>query len=80
MTLVRVACLRWPIEEDFEFGKDHFGLDHSQVRLYTASSGISCWSWPPSPSVPSPQPKRQPEHRRRSCPPPRTSSHPQILA
>jgi Transposase DDE domain len=36
MTLVRVACLRWPVEEDFEFGKDHFGLDHSQVRLYSA--------------------------------------------
>jgi hypothetical protein len=36
MTLVRVAYLRWPVEEDFEFGKDHFGLDHSQVRLYTA--------------------------------------------
>lgn len=36
MTLVRVACLRWPVEEDFEFGKDHFGLDHSQVRLYLA--------------------------------------------
>ncbi|GAA2389204.1 hypothetical protein GCM10010170_100710 [Dactylosporangium salmoneum] len=36
MTLVRVACLRWPVEEDFEFGKDHFGLDHSQIRLYTA--------------------------------------------
>jgi SRSO17 transposase len=36
MALVRVACLRWPVEEDFEFGKDHFGLDHSQVRLYTA--------------------------------------------
>jgi SRSO17 transposase len=35
MALVRVACLRWPVEEDFEFGKDHFGLDHSQVRLYT---------------------------------------------
>ena len=35
-TLVAVACLRWPVEEDFEFGKDHFGLDHSQVRLYTA--------------------------------------------
>ncbi len=34
MRLVRVACLRWPVEEDFEFGKDHFGLDHSQVRLY----------------------------------------------
>jgi hypothetical protein len=31
-----VACLRWPVEEDFEFGKDSFGLDHSEVRLYTA--------------------------------------------
>src|SRR5204862_943714 len=38
MTLIRVACLRWPVEEGFEFGNDHFGLDHSQVRLYTASS------------------------------------------
>jgi SRSO17 transposase len=36
MTLVQVACLRWPVEEGFEFGKDHFGLDHAQVRLYTA--------------------------------------------
>ncbi len=36
MSLVRVACLRWPVEEDFEFGKDHFGLDHCQVRGYTA--------------------------------------------
>jgi hypothetical protein len=36
MMLVRVACLRWPVEEDIEFGKDHFGLDHSQVRLHTA--------------------------------------------
>jgi len=35
-TLVRVACLRWPVEEGFEFGKDYFGLDHSQVRLYTS--------------------------------------------
>ncbi len=35
-TLIQVACLRWPVEEDFEFGKDSFGLDHSQVRLYTA--------------------------------------------
>jgi hypothetical protein len=25
-TLVAVACLRWPVEEDFEFGKDHFGV------------------------------------------------------
>lgn len=36
ITLVRVACLRWPVEEAFGVGKDHFGLDHSQVRLYTA--------------------------------------------
>ena len=34
--LVAVAGLRWPVEEDFEFGKDYFGLDQSQVRLYTA--------------------------------------------
>src|SRR5450755_2694017 len=33
--LVRAAGLRWPVEEDFEFGKDCFGLDQSQVRLYT---------------------------------------------
>jgi hypothetical protein len=35
-TLIRAAGLRWPVEEDFEFGKDCFGLDQSQVRLYTA--------------------------------------------
>jgi SRSO17 transposase len=34
--LVRAAGLRWPVEEDFEFGKDCFGLDQSQVRLYDA--------------------------------------------
>ena len=34
--LIRAAGLRWPVEEDFEFGKDRFGLDQSQVRLYTA--------------------------------------------
>jgi hypothetical protein len=34
--LVRVAGLRWPVEEDFEFGKDDFGPGQSQVRLYTA--------------------------------------------
>jgi SRSO17 transposase len=33
---VRAAGLRWPAEEDFEFSKDCFGLDQSQVRLYTA--------------------------------------------
>ena len=35
-TLAAVACLRWPVEEDIEFGKDNFGLDHSQARRYTA--------------------------------------------
>jgi SRSO17 transposase len=34
--LIRAAGLRWPVEEDFQFGKDCFGLDQSQVRLYTA--------------------------------------------
>jgi SRSO17 transposase len=34
--LIRAAGLRWPVEEDFEFAKDCFGLDQSQVRLYTA--------------------------------------------
>ncbi len=34
--LIRAAGLRWPIEEDFEFGKDCFGLDQSRVRLYHA--------------------------------------------
>ena len=35
-TLIRVAGRRWPIEEDFQTGKDAFGLDHSQVRTYPA--------------------------------------------
>jgi SRSO17 transposase len=34
--LIRAAGLRWPVEEGFEFGKDAFGLDQSQVRLYHA--------------------------------------------
>jgi SRSO17 transposase len=34
--LIRAAGLRWPVEEDFEFSKDCFGLDQSQVRLYGA--------------------------------------------
>jgi hypothetical protein len=28
--------MRWRVEEDFRTGKNHFGLDHSQARLYTA--------------------------------------------
>ncbi len=34
--LIRAAGLRWPVEEDFEFGKGSFGLDQCQARLYTA--------------------------------------------
>lgn len=34
--LVKIAGMRWPVEEDFQVGKDQFGLDHSQVRLYHA--------------------------------------------
>src|ERR1700677_2803032 len=33
---IRAAGLRWPVEEGFEFGKDCFGLDQCQARLYTA--------------------------------------------
>jgi hypothetical protein len=33
--LVTVTGQRWTIEEDHEFGKDQFGFDQSQVRLYT---------------------------------------------
>ncbi len=28
--------MRWPVEEDFQVGKDAFGLDHSQVRTHPA--------------------------------------------
>jgi SRSO17 transposase len=34
--LIRAAGLRWPVEEGFRSGKNTFGLDESQVRLYTA--------------------------------------------
>jgi hypothetical protein len=34
--LARAAGLRWPVEENFQFSKDCFGLDQSQVRLYHA--------------------------------------------
>ncbi len=33
--LVAVTGRRWTIEEDHEFGKDQFGFDQSQLRLYT---------------------------------------------
>jgi hypothetical protein len=34
--LIRAAALRWPAGECLEFSKGCFGLDQSQVRLYTA--------------------------------------------
>lgn len=34
--LVRVAGSRWGIEETFQFAKNETGLDHYQVRKYTA--------------------------------------------
>jgi SRSO17 transposase len=34
--LIKIAGRRWPVEEDFQTGKDAFGLDHSQVRTYPA--------------------------------------------
>jgi SRSO17 transposase len=34
--LIKAAGLRWPVEEDFTFGKDCFALDQCQARLYTA--------------------------------------------
>jgi SRSO17 transposase len=34
--LAAVEGRRWTVEEDHEFGKDHFGFDQAQVRRYTA--------------------------------------------
>jgi hypothetical protein len=34
--LVRVAGSRWSVEETFQFAKNETGLDHYQVRKYTA--------------------------------------------
>lgn len=31
-----LAGLRWPCEENCQFGKDYLGLDQCQARLYTA--------------------------------------------
>jgi hypothetical protein len=36
--LIRAAGLKWPVEEDFEFSKDCFGLDQCQARLCTRTS------------------------------------------
>ena len=60
--LIRAAGLRWPVEEDFEFGKDCFGLDQSQVRLYTAIARHAVLVMAAWPSAPSPPPCARP-HR-----------------
>jgi hypothetical protein len=43
---------KWPVEEDFEFGKDCFGVGPVPRRACTPRSP-PCWSWPPWPSAPS---------------------------
>ncbi|WP_238011443.1 IS701 family transposase [Dactylosporangium sp. AC04546] len=75
MTLVRVACLRWPIEEDFEFGKDHFGLDHSQVRLYTALTRHLVLSMAALAVCGVTAAQAKLLHQNRSCRPARTRTH-----
>jgi SRSO17 transposase len=60
--LIKVAGRRWPVEEDFQVGKDAFGLDHSQVRTYPAL--------PPRPASPAAS--------RRHHPPAPTRCHPPI--
>jgi SRSO17 transposase len=35
-TLIRVAGMRWAVEEGFQTGKGQVGLDHYQVRTWTA--------------------------------------------
>jgi SRSO17 transposase len=41
-TLVAIAGRRWPVEEDFQVGKDHFGLDHSQAGVTPRCYATSC--------------------------------------
>jgi len=70
--LVRAAGLRWPAEEDFELGKDCFGLDQSQVRLYTSIARHTVLVMAALAIAPSPPPccttAPIPRHRRPSGP------------
>ncbi len=77
VTLVTVAGLRRPVDEDSQVGEDQIGLDHSQVRLHTALRRhyvltmavlAICASPPPRPETPP-----RPCHRHR---PAQTTSHP----
>ena len=68
--LIRAAGLRWPVEESFEFGKDLFGLDESQVRLYTAilrhtvlvmaALAVCAVTAARPPTAPTPRPRHRP--------------------
>jgi hypothetical protein len=78
MTLVRVACLRRPVEEDFEFGKDHFAPTTPRSGSTQRCRGIWCSPSPLWQSARSPLPKQKPAHPPRSCPPHPTTSHPMI--
>ena len=74
-----MACLRWPVEEDFEFGKDHFGLDHSQVRLYTALLRHTVLAMAALAVCAVTAAAAATRHgQRRRCPPGPTSHHPPI--
>ena len=75
---VRAVGLRSPCEEDFAFGKDCFGLDQSQVHLYTAiarhtvlvmAAVAICASQPPCCAA-VPAPRYQPRCSRTSPRPP----------
>jgi SRSO17 transposase len=57
--LIRVAGTRWAIEECFQTAKGQVGLDEYQVRRYdTPGTGTSPWPCAPTPSSPSPPPRR----------------------
>ena len=66
--LIRAAGLRWPVEEDFEFRKDCFGLDQCQARLYTAvlrhavlvMAALATAPSPPRCCATAPTPRRRP--------------------
>jgi SRSO17 transposase len=48
--LVRVAGLRWAIEEGFKEAKGEVGLDQYEVRRWIGWYGTSPWQYWPMPS------------------------------
>ncbi|MFF3870082.1 hypothetical protein [Micromonospora sp. NPDC001898] len=51
--LVRVAGIRWTVEESFQAAKGQVGLDQHQVRRWTPGTASPPWPWPPWPPSPS---------------------------